>query len=177
MNTKKLVLISLFASLIAVLSQMSIPMPSGVPLTLQTFAVTLTGVVLGYKIAPIAVLVYIALGAASVPVFSNFKGGLQVLFGSTGGFIFGFVFFSLFCGIRLKEKKITEILLCCSGLLICHILGTLQFSILSNISFVKCLSIVSLPFIPKDILSVISGYLIGIKIKSKLQKTIDISKP
>ena len=41
-NTKTIVMIGMFAAVLAVLSQISIPMPSGVPVTLQTFAVALT---------------------------------------------------------------------------------------------------------------------------------------
>ena len=53
----------LFAAVIAVMAQISIPMPLGVPMTMQTFAITLAAVVLGSKLSAIATLVYLALGA------------------------------------------------------------------------------------------------------------------
>jgi len=57
----------LFAAVIAVMAQLSIPMPLGVPMTMQTFAITLAAVVLGSKLSAIATLVYLALGAVGVP--------------------------------------------------------------------------------------------------------------
>ena len=58
----------LFAAVIAVMAQLSIPMPLGVPMTMQTFAITLAAVVLGSKLSAIATLVYLALGAVGVLV-------------------------------------------------------------------------------------------------------------
>ena len=52
----------LFAAVIAVMAQISIPMPLGVPMTMQTFAITLAAVVLGSKLSAIATLVYLLLG-------------------------------------------------------------------------------------------------------------------
>ena len=64
----------LFAAVIAVMAQISIPMPLGVPMTMQTFAITLAAVVLGSKLSAIATLVYLMLGAVGVPVLANFSG-------------------------------------------------------------------------------------------------------
>ena len=61
----------LFAAVIAVMAQISIPMPLGVPSTMQTFAITLAAVVLGSKLSAIASLVYLALGAVGVPVLAK----------------------------------------------------------------------------------------------------------
>lgn len=89
-KTKKMVYTALFAALIAVLSQISIPLPSGVPITLQTFAVAFAGFFLGRKYGLAAVAVYVALGAAGAPVFAGFTGGAYKLVNVTGGFIWGF---------------------------------------------------------------------------------------
>ena len=76
----------LFAAVIAVMAQISIPMPLGVPMTMQTFAITLAAVVLGSKLSAIATLVYLLLGAVGVPVLANFSGGIDKFVGPTGGF-------------------------------------------------------------------------------------------
>ena len=68
--------IAMFTTLIAVLAQVSIPLPGGVPLTLQTFAVPLAGLILGAKRGTVSALLYVLLGAVGVPVFANFTGGL-----------------------------------------------------------------------------------------------------
>ena len=58
-----IVMVGVFAAVLAVLSQISFPLPSGIPVTLQTFAVALCGYALGCKRGTLAVLVYIVLGA------------------------------------------------------------------------------------------------------------------
>ena len=65
---------SVFAALIAVLSQLAIPTPSSVPLTLQTFAVVLAGACLGPLWGAISAAVYLALGVLGAPVFAGFGG-------------------------------------------------------------------------------------------------------
>ena len=91
--------ISIFAAIIAVCAQVSLPMPYGVPLTLQTFAIQLAGVVLGPKKGALAALVYITLGAVGVPVFAGFTGGMGIVLGVTGGFILSFPLLALLAGI------------------------------------------------------------------------------
>ena len=88
----------MFAAVIAVLAQIAIPLPSGVPVTLQTFAVALTAVVLGARLGSLSTLIYILLGAAGAPVFTGFYGGLGAIVGKTGGFIWGFLFLAFFTG-------------------------------------------------------------------------------
>ena len=61
---QRTVLTGVFAALLAVLSQIAIPLPTGVPITLQTFAVALCGYVLGPGMGALSVGVYLALGAA-----------------------------------------------------------------------------------------------------------------
>ena len=89
MTTKDMALTAMFAVLIAVCSWISIPL--AVPITLQTFGVFCALAVLGGKRGFFAVLVYILLGAAGLPVFAGFKSGIGTLFGSTGGYIVGFL--------------------------------------------------------------------------------------
>lgn len=80
----------LFAAVIAVMAQISIPMPLGVPMTMQTFAITLAAVVLGSKLSAMASLVYLILGAVGVPVLASFSGGIDKFVGPTGGFLISF---------------------------------------------------------------------------------------
>ena len=98
--------ISLFCAIICILSQISIPTPFGVPVTLQILAISLCGYILGYKNALKTVAVYILLGMLGLPVFANFKGGIPALLGPTGGFVAGFVFVAFFCGLNKKHKII-----------------------------------------------------------------------
>ena len=151
---KNIALSALMTAVIAVCSQLAIPMPSGMPITLQTFAVALAGCFLGVKWGSAAISVYILLGAAGVPVFVNFKGGAQALFGATGGFIFGFIFMVMLCGLAARKPLILKIPLCAAGLIACHLLGSLQYSLVSGTPFIAAALAVSVPFLIKDAVSV-----------------------
>lgn len=125
-----MVYIAVFAVFIAICSWISIP--TVVPFTLQTFAVFLAAGVLGGKRGTITVLVYILLGAVGVPVFSNFGAGVGVLFGSTGGYILGFLFTMLIVwGMEKLFGKKTGILAVSMvlGLLVCYAFGTMWFMV------------------------------------------------
>ena len=164
-KTVDLVLIALFAAIIAVLSQISIPTPFGVPISLQTFAVALCGYFLGAKKGTAALLVWIAIGAVGVPVFTGFKGGLAVLVGVTGGFIYGFIPLVLLCGIELKVKWL-RIVLGAAGIIACHLCGAVQYALLMGIDFPQSVLTVSVPFLIKDIASIVLAFFGAAAIKS-----------
>lgn len=169
--TKRIVEIAMFTAVIAVLSQISVPLPSGVPVTLQTFAIALTGVVLGWKYAVASTAVYILLGAVGVPVFAGFSGGAQVLVNYTGGFIWGFLFMAALCGAgSVMKNKYIGILVGMVGLAVCHILGTVQFMVVMGMGFGESFALASAPYLIKDIISVILGFVAGWQIRRRLLK-------
>lgn len=127
-KVKDMVYISMSAVLIAICSWISIPGP--VPFTLQTMAVFLVIGILGGKRGTISVLLYILLGMAGVPVFAGFKGGIGVLLGTTGGYIFGFLFSALLMwGIEKiwGNGKWVRLISMVAGLIACYISGTVWF--------------------------------------------------
>ena len=89
-----LALIAVFAALVAGSALIAaIPVGGlGVPITVQTLAVMLTGLALGPGRAFAAVGLYVLLGLAGLPVFSGGRSGLGVLAGPSAGYIIGFVF-------------------------------------------------------------------------------------
>lgn len=168
-STRELVYIGMFAAILAILSQISIPMPSGMPITLQTFAVALTGYVLAWKRGMASTLIYILLGAVGVPVFSGLRGGIQVLAGHTGGFIWGFVFMAMLCGIGIiQENKTVGIMIGFIGLVICHLFGVIQFAVVMEMDFLKSFLLASAPYLIKDAVSVILAYILGYRIRKSL---------
>jgi len=165
-RTKQIVLTGMFSAILIVLSQTSIPMPSGVPITLQTFAVALTGAVLGWKFGVASTLIYILLGMVGLPVFANFKYGLQALAGPTGGFIYGFLLMVILCGVGGEKKNLIQRLVYgIFGLIGCHGLGINHFAFVSDMSFWESALLVSIPYLIKDVILVIMALLIGDKIK------------
>ncbi|MBO5207987.1 MAG: biotin transporter BioY [Lachnospiraceae bacterium] len=170
-TTKEMVFIGMFAAVLTVCSQIAIPLPSGIPVTLQTFAVALIGTVLAWKLGCATVFVYILLGAIGLPIFTGFRGGVQALVGHTGGFIWGFIILTLLCGAgSLCKNRIVAMLMGFWGLAICHLFGCLQFMFLTSSSFVETFLLVSFPYLLKDVISVILGILLGEKIRRQLWK-------
>lgn len=132
-SIRSLCQIALFAAIIAVCSQIQIPLT--VPFTMQTFAVFSALAILGGKNGTISILIYIALGAIGVPVFAGFSGGLAVILGSTGGYIIGFIFTALIVGFvsdKFKGKLIPLIISMVIGILVCYAFGTAWFAVVYN---------------------------------------------
>lgn len=161
-NRKKIIRIVMVAACTAItasLSQISIPLPSGVPITLQTFAIALCGYLLGMKMGLLSTGLYIAMGAIGLPVFAGFSGSIYSLVGMTGGFIWGFLLLALLCGMGMQTgSKIPAVLLGLVGLLCCHLLGVLQFSLVTARPFADSALLVSLPYMVKDVVSVVLAY-------------------
>ena len=169
-SVKTITMCAVMAAVTAVSAQISIPMPSGVSITLQTFAVALTGYLLGIKPALASIAVYILLGAIGAPVFTGFKGGAAVLTGVTGGFIAGFLPMTAMCGIRINSGKesinrAAEIVLGLIGLALCHVFGTLWFSLMTHTSPAAAFVRVSLPYLLKDIVSTAAAWIIAQAVK------------
>lgn len=159
-------LTGLLTAVIAVLSLLTIPTPWGVPFTLQTFAVALAGYTLGPRFGCLATALYILLGVCGLPIFSGMKAGPGVLAGPTGGYLWGFLFLALLCGLGIqisaglkgKKRMLPPILLGILGLALCHIPGIIQFQLVSGAqSFAGAALLASVPYLPKDILSVIGA--------------------
>jgi biotin transport system substrate-specific component len=167
---KELAFAGVFTAVIAVCSQIVFPLPSGVPVTLQTFAVALCGYVLGWKRGLLSIGAYILLGALGAPVFSSFRAGIGMIFGVTGGFIIGFIPMVFFCGLSLKYKsRMTKLLQGAPGLVICHLAGTVQFGLVTGGGFLRSVAVVSLPFILKDIVSVAAAFFLAEQVKKRVR--------
>ena len=96
---KKLALAIGIACLTGLLAQVRIVLPwSPVPVTGQTFAVLLAGVLLGRWWGGISLALYAGLGVAGLPWFTGWSGGMGHLVGPTGGYIIGFILAALFLG-------------------------------------------------------------------------------
>ncbi|MVA76118.1 biotin transporter BioY [Auraticoccus sp. F435] len=99
-----LALVAGFAAIIAVCALLpAIKLAGPVPITLQTFGVLLSGAVLGARRGLLAVLLYLAVGAAGLPVFSGGAAGLGVLAGPTAGYLVGFPVAAALCGLLVER--------------------------------------------------------------------------
>ncbi len=154
-KTLRMTLVGVCAALLAVLAQVQIPLPSGIPVTLQTFAVAFVGYLLGARDGTLAVLLYLSLGAAGLPVFSGFSGGIASFFGPAGGYLWGFLPMAALCGAKANGSRAVSLALGVCGLAACHALGAVQYGLLSGAGAAAAFLTASVPYLAKDVLSVV----------------------
>ena len=179
LKTKEMITCSIFAAILCVFSVMTIPI-GVVPITMGIFGVLITGVILGWKKGLISTIIFILLGCIGLPVFSSFRGGVQVLVGPTGGYITGYILMVLFVGVisdKIKFQQWHTVFLCLCvacilGVIICYIFGTLQYMWISQKTILQALALCVYPFIPMDLLKCIAAAGLGYTIRCRLAKLI-----
>ena len=157
----------LFAAVIAVMAQISIPMPLGVPMTMQTFAITLAAVVLGSKLSAMASLVYLILGAVGVPVLASFSGGIDKFVGPTGGFLISFPLMAYIIGLGNAFKGAFPLAVVV-GTVVNYIVGVILFVIVAHSTVAVAISACVLPFIPTAIIKAVLACAIGLNIRKRI---------
>jgi biotin transport system substrate-specific component len=150
------------ALLTAVCAQIAIPVPgSPVPITGQTFAVLLCGAGLGAARGASSQGVYVGLGWMGLPFYSDGGSGGEVLFGTNGGYIFGFVIAAYVVG-RLAERRhdrtpLTALPLFTIGSLIIFGLGVPWLAVSADMTLVEALDAGFVPFIPGGIVKAVAA--------------------
>ena len=168
MKTKDMVLTGVFAAVICVFAPFSIPI-GAVPISLATFAVYLAAAVLGAKRGTLAVLIYILIGMAGVPVFSGFAGGIGKILGVTGGYIIGYIPCAFAIGVfteRFGSKNYIYPLALVIGTLILYSFGTAWFMVQSGNGLMQSLMVCVFPFLVGDAIKIAAASIVAIKLKS-----------
>ncbi|WP_435361370.1 biotin transporter BioY [Haloarchaeobius sp. DFWS5] len=162
-ETVKMVAASaMFAALTAALAQVSIPMPAGMPpVTVQTTAVFLAGLLLGARWAGFSMVLYLLTGAAGAPVFANGSGGFGSLVGYTGGFLFGYLLAAVVIGAVVHRglgrrplsqvSVVTQVGAVVLGIAIIYVLGTPWMASVLGLSMQKAFATM-LPYLPGDLI-------------------------
>ena len=176
-NLKVLFLVqsALFAAILCILSPLAIPI-GPIPITLGVFAVMLTGVVLDWKRASTAVLVYILLGAIGLPVFSGGNSGPGVIAGPTGGYLWSYlpmVVIIAGLGGKPRERELHEdvraLLACLLSMVALYALGTFQFTLVADSTWAHALSVCVYPFISFDLAKSVCATLLGVRVRRRLR--------
>lgn len=177
-TTKELVLGGMFAALLAAISQISLPMPTGMPITIQVFGVALIGVVLGWRLGLLSAITYILIGAVGLPVFANFRGGFGTMAGLTGGYIWSWPIMAALSGIRPRTGSTrlnTLIVIGTSllGLAVAETIGCLQWAALSGDMTVEAVfAYAMVAFIPKDIILTVIAVVVGQPLRKLISERI-----
>lgn len=166
LSTAQISRIGLFTALTIIMSQISIPMPYGVPMTMQTFIIPLVAFLLGKKEGTYVSIIYMILGLVGLPVFAGFTGGLSIILGPTGGFILSFPLMAYCSGIASeKESKISVISWLVIGAILNYLVGMFYFSLMTSSTLMVAFTACVLPFIPTAIIKIVLVYFVGEKLK------------
>jgi len=169
-STARLVLAALLCALTAVLSQILIPLPP-VPVSLSLLGVHLCAALLPGRWSVAAMGAYVLLGACGVPVFAGFAAGPSVLFGPTGGFLFGYILCAAIEGLLLAHLPFTRRSLLLSmalGTLACYALGMIWFMALTGTPLWSALASCVFAFIPGDVVKI----LLAVSLSMRLHKAL-----
>ena len=146
---KKMATMAMLVALWVVCSQLAVPV-GNVPITAQTAAVMLIALLLSPGYAALTVLVFILAGGIGLPFFANFKGGLGVLLGPTGGDLYGFVVAAaLISAISGRQFSwLRSIAGCTAGLLFVYLFGAVQLKLLLDLeSYGAAFALGGIPYI------------------------------
>lgn len=173
-NATDLSLIAVFAAVVAASAILpAIPVGQvGVPITLQTMAIMVTGIVLGPWRAGAALSLYVAVALAGLPIFSQFRGGIGVLFGPSAGYIIAFPVAAIVVGFlarivfrRFSRARFLALFAACTltSLLITHPFGIIGMMINANLDLAAAIA-ADIVFLPGDILKNLAAAAIGLSV-------------
>ena len=151
-KTQTIVLCALFAALMAVCAWISVPL-GPIAVTMQTLGLFLTLGILGGRRGVAVMTGYLALGAIGLPVFSGFRGGIGMLLGPTGGFVWGFILTALL--YPCLQRRLPEWIAMALSLLGCYACGTVWFALRYGGSAPAILAACVLPYLIPDALKLL----------------------
>jgi biotin transport system substrate-specific component len=160
-TVKRVAVAVLIAALTAVLAQLSIDLPGGIPFSLQPFGIFFAGLLLGPLWGGFALVLYLVTGLAGAPIFANGNAGLGAVAGPTGGFLVGFVIGAVVVGgvahRRLAPRPITRVsplqiaASLIAGLLVIYLVALPWFASVQGVS-IESATVVMAPFAVGDLL-------------------------
>lgn len=168
--TTNIALVASFAALTAVCSIVAIPV-GAVPVTLQTFAVLLAGAVLGARRGALAILLYLAVGFAGLPIFSQGFGGPAVLGRPSVGYLLAFPLAAFAVGFlverfRARSWALTTGLVVGAGVvgsLLVYAVGVPVMAAIAEMSLREAF-VVNLAFVPFDAVKLVLAAIVAASI-------------
>ncbi len=165
---RDLALVAVFAALIAVLGLPGSFTPFGlaVPITAQTLGVMLAGLLLGARRGALAVLVFLALVAAGLPLLAGGRGGLGVFAGPSAGYLAGWVAGAYVTGLvadlRAERARMVTLLVAAvlGGIVVVYAIGTPVLAWRANLPLAKALA-ANWAFLPGDLLKAVAAAVVA----------------
>ena len=160
--TRKLTRCALFAAMMALCAWLGLPLGHTV-FTMQTFGVLLALGILGGKRGTISILCYLLLGAAGLPVFSGFRGGIGAILGPTGGYLWGFLGTGLVFWLLEKWSRPAAMV---AGILVCYACGTVWYMTYTGGALAAVLAQTVLPYLIPDAVKLV----LALRLTKRLKK-------
>ncbi|MGH9969256.1 MAG: biotin transporter BioY [Pyrinomonadaceae bacterium] len=156
--TRSVGLVFAFSLLMALSAQIVIPI-GPVPITGQTFAVLLTGALLGSRLGAMAMIVYLIEGASGLPFFYGGSSGIGHLLGPTGGYLVSFPAAAFITGAFAEHgwdrRFLTAAAAMAIGSLLIMLSGWAWFALVTNTPLAVAFQLTVLKFIPGDIIKIL----------------------
>lgn len=172
LNVSQIAVIGVMAAVTCILGPFFIPI-GVVPISFTNLVIYLAVYALGCKKGTISYLIYLLIGFIGVPVFSAFSSGPAKLFGPTGGYLIGFIFMALICGLFIDKfagKYYMHFLGMIIGTVVCYAFGTVWLAYQAGMSFPAALAAGVIPFIPGDLIKIVIAVIAGPQIRKQLVK-------
>lgn len=151
-------LVFAFSLLTALSAQIAIP-AGPVPITAQTFAVLLTGALLGSRLGAAAMIVYLVEGASGLPFFYAGSSGVAYLLGPTGGYLVAFPAAAFITGAFAEhgwdKHFFSAVAAMAIGSVIIMLSGWAWFSYVTNTPALVAFQVNVLKFIPGDLIKIL----------------------
>ncbi|MBU5458897.1 biotin transporter BioY [Anaerostipes sp. MSJ-23] len=173
-QTKDITMIGLMAALTCILGPLSITLPfTPVPISFTNLAIYFTVMVIGMKKGTISYIVYLLLGAAGLPIFSAFTGGVGKLAGPTGGYLVGFIFLALISGWFIDHFHANP-LWCVIGMVfgtaVTYAFGTAWLCWQAHLTVAQGLLAGVIPYLPGDAVKIVIAILIGSPVRKAVRQ-------
>ena len=158
---KSLAHVALFAALIAALGVLpALMLPGGVPISAQSLGIMLCGTVLGARRGALAVLLFLGLVAAGLPLLSGGRGGIGVFAGPSAGYLVGFPVAAFVAGLVVERWRSVGIAPAAfagallGGVVVLYAFGIPGMALVLGKSLPEA-ALLALPFLPGDLIKVI----------------------
>jgi len=156
--TRSVSLVVAFSLLTALAAQIVIPV-GPIPITAQTFAVLLTGALLGSRLGAMAMIVYLVEGASGLPFFYGGHGGLAHLLGPTGGYLVAFPAGAFITGAFAEngwdKRFLTAVVAMAVGSLVILLAGWAWFMVLTHTAPLAAFKVSVAPHLVGDIIKIL----------------------
>ena len=185
LSTRDLVLCAFCAAVTCILAPISVPLAGEVPTSLATFAVLLSGILLGGRLGALSQLIYVLLGSVGVPVFAGWTGGIGITLGITGGYIIGYIPMAFVAGLLYYRfgrnssgvrKYITMFVSMFLATAVLYLIGTAWFIAQTKMTLAASMAACVIPFLPGDLIKIVAVMLVAPPIEAALKRAVPASQ-